>query len=119
MHAPTQGGEVEDAHTDVGVQADPVGQPLAIPIVQGICDGGGVGVAIQAPPQFPTEGQVSVGVHVECVGQPVFTPTVQGICGGGVETDRQSPLQVDVSVQKKPDEQGSPPIMQEAVGIGQ
>jgi hypothetical protein len=43
--------------------------------------GGGVGTAIQAPPENPSPagGQIMVGVQIESTRQPVHAPTVQGI----------------------------------------
>ncbi|KAF7506617.1 hypothetical protein GJ744_011549 [Endocarpon pusillum] len=59
----------------VGVQVDPVGQPVFTPTVQGICVGG-VGVEIQRP------RQVTVWVHVKPAGQS-FAPSVHGSVGSG------------------------------------
>ena len=73
IHAPPQApvaGQVM-----VGVQVDPVGQPVFTPTVQGICVGG-VEVGKQRP------RQTTVWVHVKPVGQS-FAPSVHGSVGSG------------------------------------
>jgi hypothetical protein len=73
IHAPPQApvtGQVM-----VGVQVDPVGQPVFTPTVQATSVGG-VGVGIQRP------RQTTVCVQIERVGQS-FAPSVHGSVGSG------------------------------------
>lgn len=73
IHAPPQAPCA--GHVMVGVQVDPVGQPVFTPTVQGT-SAGGVGVGIQRP------RQVTVCVHVKPEGQS-FAPSVHGTVGSG------------------------------------